>query len=185
MGRDSDPAIRQALLEHIFQYLLEHGLQDLSLRPLAKAIGTNARMLIYHFGSKEQMIVETLEFAQTIQLQALAQTPAPKASAEAELWHLWQWFTNDEFIPFIKLLFQVEAQALNGNTLYLSFAQRTLDGWRQFIQNRFDHCDAATANLITSTITGLLIDKVLHEDETRLNATFEVFIQSILPSLKG
>ncbi|MEM6427961.1 MAG: TetR/AcrR family transcriptional regulator [Deinococcota bacterium] len=183
MGRDADPSIREGLLEQVLAYLLEHSLADLSLRPLAEAIDTNARMLIYHFGSKEQMIVDALALAQTKQLEALAQTPPPKTSAEAELQHLWQWFSSDAFLPFSKLLFEVEVQAFNGNELYLSFSQQTLNGWLQFVQSRFAGCDAITAHLIVSTFSGLLLDVVINNDVTKVNATFDAFAALIGPKL--
>ncbi|MDE2280697.1 MAG: TetR family transcriptional regulator, partial [Xanthomonadaceae bacterium] len=46
------PPRKDALIEPIVGYLLEHGLANLSLRPLATAIGTSARLLVYHFESK-------------------------------------------------------------------------------------------------------------------------------------
>ena len=37
-------------------YVLEHGLIGLSLRPLAAELGTSDRMLLYHFGSKDELV---------------------------------------------------------------------------------------------------------------------------------
>jgi AcrR family transcriptional regulator len=45
------------------EYLLEHGVADLSLRPLASEIGTSARLLIYHFESKDGLIRAVMEEA--------------------------------------------------------------------------------------------------------------------------
>ena len=42
---------RDELVQAATDHALEHGLIGLSLRPLAAAIGTSDRMLIYHFGS--------------------------------------------------------------------------------------------------------------------------------------
>jgi AcrR family transcriptional regulator len=42
---------RHDLAEAATDYVLEHGLLDLSLRPLAAALGTSDRMLLYHFGA--------------------------------------------------------------------------------------------------------------------------------------
>lgn len=41
-------------------YVLDHGFAAASLRPLAKAAGTSDRMLIYHFKSKDALMVEVL-----------------------------------------------------------------------------------------------------------------------------
>ena len=39
-------------------YVAQNGLSDVSLRTLATALGTSHRMLIHHFGSKEELWVE-------------------------------------------------------------------------------------------------------------------------------
>ena len=41
-------------------YVLEHGLIGLSLRPLAADLGTSDRMLLYHFGSKDELVAAVL-----------------------------------------------------------------------------------------------------------------------------
>ena len=179
MSRDPDPTIKPALLEKILLYLLEHGLADLSLRPLAEAVGTTARMLIYHFGSKEQLIVEALELAQAKQIAALSDSPKPKSSTKAELIFLWRWFTSDEFLPFVKLLFEVEVQAMNGNTLYTDFANQVLNGWVGFVQSRLTDCDITTATLIVNTFSGLLLDHLVTNDAKRVDASFEAFASLI------
>ncbi len=45
------------------EYFLEHGLADLSLRPLAAKAGTSARLLLYHFGSQDGLIAAVMEEA--------------------------------------------------------------------------------------------------------------------------
>ncbi len=53
---------RAALLPLLAAHVLDHGLGGASLRPLAKAAGTSDRMLIYHFGNKETLISDLLEY---------------------------------------------------------------------------------------------------------------------------
>ena len=55
-----DPARRAALAEGATDYALEHGLIGLSLRPLAAAIGTSDRMLLYHFSDKDDLVATVL-----------------------------------------------------------------------------------------------------------------------------
>jgi|SRR6476660_3596349 len=51
---------RQALAEGATDYVLEHGLIGLSLRPLAAALGTSDRMLLYHFKDKLDLVATVL-----------------------------------------------------------------------------------------------------------------------------
>ena len=52
---------REQLLQKCLRYFLKHGVANLSLRPLADAVGTSARMLVHHFGSKEGLITAVME----------------------------------------------------------------------------------------------------------------------------
>ncbi|MDA9918379.1 TetR/AcrR family transcriptional regulator [Erythrobacter sp.] len=53
---------RETLLPALAAHVLQHGLGGASLRPLAKAAGTSDRMLIYHFGNKETLISDLLDY---------------------------------------------------------------------------------------------------------------------------
>ena len=55
-----ESAERQRLLDLVAGYCIEHGVADLTLRRVAEAVGSNNRMLLYYFGSKEQMIATAL-----------------------------------------------------------------------------------------------------------------------------
>jgi AcrR family transcriptional regulator len=66
-----DPMSRDTLLPLLAAHVLQHGLGGASLRPLAKAAGTSDRMLIYHFGNKETLISDLLEYVAGIYSAAL------------------------------------------------------------------------------------------------------------------
>ncbi|MCK0127980.1 TetR/AcrR family transcriptional regulator [Erythrobacter sp. F6033] len=53
---------KETLLPMLAAHVLEHGLGNASLRPLAKAAGTSDRMLIYHFGNKQTLIADLLGY---------------------------------------------------------------------------------------------------------------------------
>jgi AcrR family transcriptional regulator len=54
---------RAALAEAATDHVLEHGLLGLSLRPLAAALGTSDRMLLYHFADKDDLVATVLRVA--------------------------------------------------------------------------------------------------------------------------
>ncbi len=55
------PKRRQELIENAPNYMVEHGVAGLTLRTLAGAIGTSARLPVYHFGSKDGLITAVLD----------------------------------------------------------------------------------------------------------------------------
>lgn len=81
---------RDELIERATDWVLQHGLVGLSLRPLAAALGTSDRMLIYHLGSKDQLVVEVLRCSterSMAELHALTPSTSP-AQAVLDQWRL-------------------------------------------------------------------------------------------------
>jgi AcrR family transcriptional regulator len=69
----SDSARRQELLEAAYQCVLGNGLADMSLRPLASQIGSSPRVLLFLFGSKEDLNRALLAWARAEELRYLAE----------------------------------------------------------------------------------------------------------------
>ncbi|MEO1731154.1 MAG: TetR/AcrR family transcriptional regulator [Pseudomonadota bacterium] len=72
---------KETLLPLLAAHVMEHGLGGASLRPLAKAAGTSDRMLIYHFGNKEQLITDLLGYIAAIYSTALEAALGPERAA--------------------------------------------------------------------------------------------------------
>src|SRR5215831_15721553 len=96
MTRSADPAIRAKLLEQIVDYILKRGLTDLTLRPLAAALDTSPRMLLYFFGSKEQLITEALTQARTRQKQEWERLLSTKSNRRDRLALVWEVRSSEE-----------------------------------------------------------------------------------------
>src|SRR5215210_7590078 len=70
---DDTTSARERLLAAAMAHVAAHGVGDLSLRALAAALGTSHRMLIYHFGSREGLLIEVIRAVEDQQRAALAQ----------------------------------------------------------------------------------------------------------------
>ena len=84
-------ARREELLEKAYGFVLEHGLADLSLRPLARAIGSSPRVLLYLFESKDGLVRELLARARHDELAALQGVDGE--GLEAVTATLWEWLS--------------------------------------------------------------------------------------------
>src|SRR5882757_11130542 len=62
---------RRELMDDAVQYVLSHGLSDLSIRPMAEALGISHRTLLHHFGSKEELVERVLAEVRLRHLQQL------------------------------------------------------------------------------------------------------------------
>ena len=83
---------RDDLLEKIADVLLADGVAESSLRPLAEKIGSSARLLIYHFETKEKLIkcaLAVVRMRVEHSLQILAARKRPD-SLKASLTMFWE-----------------------------------------------------------------------------------------------
>ena len=88
---------RERLLAAAMDHVAQHGVGDLSLRGLAAALGTSHRMLIYHFGSREGLLIEVIRTVEAQQRAALAtlllDEDAPPAETMRRMWkRVWSTF---------------------------------------------------------------------------------------------
>jgi AcrR family transcriptional regulator len=56
--KTADPALRMALIEHAAQLIAEHGVDGLTLRGLAKEVGTSTMAVYTHFGGMDELRFE-------------------------------------------------------------------------------------------------------------------------------
>jgi AcrR family transcriptional regulator len=178
MTKGKDLQLKQDLLEKTTLYALEHGFSDLSLRPLAQGIGSSARMLIHHFGSKEALlalIVERIE-AQFLALsdQLLEQGASPPGMLKA----LWQAFTQPTLEPVLRSIFELWGYALLHPKSFERFLENLVTDWVTRFSNAFENADleperaATLAHLTVATVEGLLLQRLTVNQDLRIQAAF-------------
>src|SRR6186997_886606 len=102
------PSARKVeLLEAAYRYVLENGLAQLSLRPLATAIGSSPRVLVFLFGNKDGLVRAVLSRARADELAILDQVgrcddPAAEG-LPAAVECLWGWLATAEHRQLLKL----------------------------------------------------------------------------------
>src|ERR1700710_2333103 len=86
---------REELAEAATDYVLEHGLIGLSLRPLAAAVGTSDRMLLYHFSDKDDLVSTGLRVSNDRSVRAIRALP-PSGGLRQAVLDLWRTFSAPE-----------------------------------------------------------------------------------------
>src|SRR5262249_38081046 len=106
-------------------YFVKHGVADLSLRPMAAAMGTSARMLIFHFGSKERLIQAVLGEVNA-RLQA-SFSALPEGGQPLK--QFWLWATRPENLPYLRLMYEVQVIAIQNPKAYGHYLKKTSMDW--------------------------------------------------------
>jgi AcrR family transcriptional regulator len=186
-AEDGTPA-RERLLAAAMEHVAEHGVGNLSLRGLASALGTSHRMLIYHFGSREGLLIEVIRAVEAQQRAALAELLLDDDAPPAEtMRRMWRRIADPALWPNERLFFEVYAQALQGSP----HAQPLLDGivdlWvepltRIAVARGEDETRArAEARLGVAVTRGLLLDLLATRDRAAVDAAMERYIEALAP----
>src|SRR5919204_5771567 len=155
MARPPDPERRARTLANAADYVLERGLEGLSLRPLAAALGTSTRMLLYDFGSKEKLVDEVLAEIRRRLAERLAEMQAGGGGA-ATLAEIWDWVSAEERAPFMRVFFETHVHALSPPGAHAERGRPMIDDWLRFLESRWqpEPLDPATATLFVAGIRG-------------------------------
>ena len=97
--------------------MLEHGLIGLSLRPLAAALGTSDRMLLYHFASKDDLVATVLRVSNDRSVAELRALP-PSPDVRAAVLDLWARVTRAGLTRCQRLYVEAAALGLFGREPY-------------------------------------------------------------------
>jgi len=119
---------KDSLLPLLASHVLEHGLQGASLRPLAKAAGTSDRMLIYHFGNKQQLLIDLLEYLASQYSASLdtAMGGRRAANRKACLARILTESRKPSMQPFMVLWWEIVAGAARGFPGYHEASQKVI-----------------------------------------------------------
>ncbi len=187
MGRHPQPEIKQRLLDACTDYALEHGLPD-RLEPLAAATGTSSRMLIYHFGGRDNLLRAVLGRARQRQLEmfgdllrAQVGTPYTRTLSRA-----WTTMTGPQARPYLQMFGRLRESA--EQQLWPDFRRVATTDWLAPLEDGLRSIGRPQlATLVLAVIRGLLMDLDATGDTARTDRAFDDFIGTLehLPVLRG
>jgi AcrR family transcriptional regulator len=179
---------RERLLAATMDYVTRHGIGELTLRQLAKALGTSHRMLVYHFGSKEGLLTEVVRRSEAEQraltTQLMADTSTPPIDQARRVWSQ---LADKQMWPRERLFFEVYGQALQGRPHTRALLDEIVDAWLEplvAVNQRIGMSgeDArAAARLGLAVTRGLLLDLLATGDREGADAAMEHFLTNYMP----
>ncbi|WP_040838701.1 TetR/AcrR family transcriptional regulator [Nocardia brevicatena] len=171
MARPLDHAKRTELLDAVVRYIAEHGLADLSLRPLAAALGTSSRMLIYYFGTKEELLVQALT-GQRPDIAAVFADITDAESLRERLWEFWRENTTGSGAVSVKVMLQVLGAACAAHAPYAGYVRGAITAFVAALTEGLRGIDGVddpevVATLLVSGLRGILQDRLVTGDTER------------------
>lgn len=161
-----DPERREVWTGEATDYALRQGLIGLSLRPLAASLGTSDRMLLYHFGTKDDLVAAVLRDSND---RAVAGVSAlqPSVDLRAAVHDLWSVVRSPEFEPCTRLYVEAAALGLLGREPYASVVREANDRWLRSLVTHLTRSGVArplarrAATIIDAAFLGFQLDAPL------------------------
>lgn len=188
MARSIDHAKREELLASAGAVLARTGLTETSLRSLATEMGTSARMLVYYFGSKEQLTLEVLNRQQRAAIPETHDVDLPVSVAAHRQWCMEDWHacTRGERSDTLRVVIQVFGAACGRDSPYREYTWETLSLLTRNSQARLEalgmptHIAETRSRLALAAFQGLIIEYFTAEDTAYVDDTFVRFVDEFL-----
>jgi AcrR family transcriptional regulator len=181
-GRSAARSAKERLLDAVIEHFTADGLADQSLRRIAEAVGSSHRMLLYHFGSKDGLL---LEVVRAVEARTQAEFAAIGADAGGEtdemVRRMWAHVADPAWADFERLFFALYGRALQGDASTLPLLKDDLEGWlgtNVAVATALGvPADVARvhARLGLAVTRGLLLDLLATGDRAGVEAALEVF----------
>jgi AcrR family transcriptional regulator len=174
MARTPDQQRRRELLHALFDEFAANGIGDRSLRDVAAAVGTSHRMLLHHFGSRDDLLIAVVEEAERRQMALVPELPMNPAEGFAAMWAD---LRRPELRQLERLFFECYARAAQGEKPFTRMVPGAVDGWLREVESAAAGVpyDGAMARLGLAVTRGLLLDLVATEDEAGVDAAAQAF----------
>ena len=171
-----DSARKRQLLDAAYDYVIERGLTELSLRPLAEAIGSSPRVLLFLFGSKDGLVQALLDRARADELALLADVETKGGLAEVGR-RVWRWLAHPDHRRLLTLWAEGYARSLvNPAGPWADFARRTVEDWLNILaaaqppRHRRTARGVVERTLLLAVLRGALLDLLATGDTERTTA---------------
>ena len=180
---------RAELLERTLQYAARTNLSELSLRPLAAAIGSSPRVLIYLFGSKDGLLREVLAASRERQLAVVRRAMEESAEPGEVLDRLWAWMREPEHASIATLFFECYSRSLHGGEPWTGFALDSVREWEPPLRRILTASGGAAPSeaevtLTLSVLRGLVLDLLATGEADRIDLAWRRFLELSWPSTR-
>jgi AcrR family transcriptional regulator len=164
---------RAELIEAAYKYVLANGLADVSLRPIAEAIGSSTGVLRFLFGSRDGLVAALLERARADELAMLGQLP-PDGDLQTVASGVWGWLADPAHDAVLRLWTESYATSLRSAAgPWAGFADSTVRDWLAVLARaqpasvRNTAAGRAQRTAVLAILRGGMLDVLATRDATR------------------
>ena len=174
MARPPDVERRRQLLDALIDAFADGGIGDRSLRHIAEAVGTSHRMLLHHFGSRDELLLTIVDEIERRQMSVLPEAATEPADAMAAMWAD---VRRPELRPFERLFYECYARGAQGEQPFARMLPGAVESWLAEVDAKSGgSTDPAFVRLGLAVTRGLLLDLVATDDDEGVDAAAQAFV---------
>lgn len=186
--REIDQMKRDRLLAGAASVFAREGVVDTSLRTLATELGTSARMLVYYFGTKDQLMLEVLNRQQRQAIPETDELELPVSVAAHRQWCFddWNACTRGERSESLRVVLQVFGAACSCDSPYREYTWDTLALLTRNSKARLtalgmpEHVAETRSRIALAAFQGFIIEFFTADDPAYVDDTFGRFVDEFL-----
>lgn len=178
----------ESIISSSFQYVMKHGLKDLSLRSLSSGIDTSARMLLHYFGSAKGLFDQiTQEFVRQ-EMERASKMTEKALKHENPLQEFLECYVNALVKPrglgLASTIFEIYGTSILGNKLAKESLEVLLQHWLVQVDSILKHQSLPSSRerqtMIIAAANGFVLDQLATGDRQRVTAAMQAFVGEVL-----
>lgn len=183
------------LLDAIVTYIAANGVAELSLRPLAKAVRSSPRVLLYYFGSKENLVAAAIRRMRERQRETFARMRQARYERPSDACRaIWRQMRSPDSEVAFRLSLEMFAMALRHPKRFREFLTSSVEDWLQFLSEPLTQAGVSLAEartfatVVIAGFRGFMLDYCASRDRKRVDRAVELWIRrldSIAPHPKN
>lgn len=165
------------LLGRIVDIVRRTGLAGFSLDNLAAELGTSSRMLVYYFGSKDELLARIVNALRDYHVAEMERSPSKSILDAIDKW--WNYYRSN--LADMQFFFHLTSRTFEEPEKFEAFSSAAVDQWESYFYRslRKDVRTAAQARtisrLVLSTLRGLTVDLLITGDLPRTERSLSEF----------
>ncbi len=186
MARRTDPSRKPELLAAIVDHLREHPLSGVTFRTLADALGVGPFTLVYHFGTRNELIIEIIRAVTARQQQVIDAELAVEPSLESHISAIrdsWLGFLAPTTRALLRLEFEAALMEVTDPTLRAG-GRDVHARWVEWGTEALERLGVETsearieARILVDQLYGFQLDLVVTRDDAGATAAFDRALDS-------
>lgn len=186
MTRTADEARPGELLDAIAAYIVKKGVAELSLRPLAKAVRSSPRVLLYYFGSKEKLLARAIQRLRERQRATFGKMREARYEQPSDACRaIWKQMSTPESEAAFRLSLETYSMALRHPKRFGDFLSTSVEDWLQFLSEPLTRKGVsaaqarAFATVVIAGFRGFMLDYCASHDRVRVDQAVELWLGTL------